>query len=136
MKVAVCLTTFNRIDLYDPHAPPTIFMGFHFVGIEVGCMLYSSQLPVAALYTRMSNTRDQQVIIRYLHKLLADPDSVIAASSWSDDRAPAWKHSQELGKRARYTLTRILRPLGFGYGIRRARTISTQFFIAKVRSCR
>ena len=79
---------------------------------------------------------DQQVIIRYLHKLLADPDSVIAASSWSDDRAPAWKHSQELGKRARYTLTRILRPLGFGYGIRRARTISTQFFIAKVRSCR
>lgn len=32
-------------------------MGFHFVGIEIGCMLYSMQLPVAALYTRMSNTR-------------------------------------------------------------------------------
>jgi KDO2-lipid IV(A) lauroyltransferase len=47
----------SRIDLHDPHASPTIFMGFHFVGIEVGCMLYSSQLPVAALYTRMSNTR-------------------------------------------------------------------------------
>ena len=47
----------SRIDLHDPHAPPTIFMGFHFVGIEVGCMLYSSRLPVAALYTRMSNTR-------------------------------------------------------------------------------
>ncbi|MFJ1209800.1 lipid A biosynthesis lauroyl acyltransferase [Burkholderia pyrrocinia] len=47
----------SRIDLHDPDAPPTIFMGFHFVGIEVGCMLYSSTLPVAALYTRMSNRR-------------------------------------------------------------------------------
>ncbi|EEA02157.1 hypothetical protein BH160DRAFT_2495 [Burkholderia sp. H160] len=75
---------------------------------------------------------DQQVIIRYLHKLRAVPDSVIAASSWSDDRAPAWKRSQELSKRARYALSRILRPLGFGYGIRQTKTISTQFFIAKV----
>jgi KDO2-lipid IV(A) lauroyltransferase len=47
----------SKLDLEDPNAPPTIFMGFHFVGIEVGCMLYSMQLPVAALYTRMSNTR-------------------------------------------------------------------------------
>ncbi|MGN6808302.1 MAG: lipid A biosynthesis lauroyl acyltransferase [Trinickia sp.] len=47
----------SKLDLEDPDAPPTIFMGFHFVGIEVGCMLYSMQLPVAALYTRMSNTR-------------------------------------------------------------------------------
>jgi len=47
----------SHIDLHDPNAPPTIFMGFHFVGIEVGCMLYSSSLPVAALYTRMSNRR-------------------------------------------------------------------------------
>ncbi|WP_133646060.1 lipid A biosynthesis lauroyl acyltransferase [Paraburkholderia flava] len=47
----------SKLDLDDTNAPPTIFMGFHFVGIEVGCMLYSTQLPVAALYTRMSNTR-------------------------------------------------------------------------------
>lgn len=47
----------SKIDLDDKDAPPTIFMGFHFVGIEIGCMLYSMQLPVAALYTRMSNTR-------------------------------------------------------------------------------
>jgi len=45
----------SRIDLHDPHAPPTIFIGFHFVGIEMGCMLYSTRLPVAALYTRMSD---------------------------------------------------------------------------------
>ncbi|MGH8780200.1 lipid A biosynthesis lauroyl acyltransferase [Paraburkholderia sp.] len=47
----------SKLDLEDTNAPPTIFMGFHFVGIEVGCMLYSTQLPVASLYTRMSNTR-------------------------------------------------------------------------------
>ena len=46
----------SKIDLDDDTAPPTIFMGFHFVGIEVGCMLYSTHLPVASLYTRMSNT--------------------------------------------------------------------------------
>lgn len=45
----------SEIDLDDADAPPTIFMGFHFVGIEVGCMLYSIHLPIAALYTRMSN---------------------------------------------------------------------------------
>jgi Kdo2-lipid IVA lauroyltransferase/acyltransferase len=45
----------SDIDLDDKDAPPTIFMGFHFVGIEVGCMLYSIRLPIAALYTRMSN---------------------------------------------------------------------------------
>jgi len=47
----------SAIDRGSPDALPTIFMGFHFVGIEVGCMLYSSRLPVAALYARMSNAR-------------------------------------------------------------------------------
>ncbi|MGI4857496.1 MAG: lipid A biosynthesis lauroyl acyltransferase [Janthinobacterium lividum] len=45
----------SRIDLDEVSAPPTIFMGFHFVGIEVGCMLYSLKAPVASLYTRMKN---------------------------------------------------------------------------------
>ncbi|WP_206950594.1 lipid A biosynthesis lauroyl acyltransferase [Trinickia acidisoli] len=47
----------SAIDLEDKNPPPTIFMGFHFVGIEIGCMLYSLKLPVAALYTHMSNKR-------------------------------------------------------------------------------
>lgn len=47
----------SAIDLEDRNAPPTIFMGFHFVGIEVGCMRYSQKMPVASLYTHMSNTR-------------------------------------------------------------------------------
>jgi KDO2-lipid IV(A) lauroyltransferase len=46
----------SAIDLEDKNAPPTIFMGFHFVGIEVGCLLYSLKMPAASLYTRMSNT--------------------------------------------------------------------------------
>jgi KDO2-lipid IV(A) lauroyltransferase len=47
----------SHIDLADPHAPPTIFMGFHFVGIEAGCMLYSMSHPITALYTHMSDRR-------------------------------------------------------------------------------
>ena len=47
----------SAIDLEDRNAPPTIFMGFHFVSIEIGCMLYSLKMPAASLYTHMSNTR-------------------------------------------------------------------------------
>lgn len=47
----------SRIDLEEKHAVPTIFLGFHFVSVEVGCILYSTQLPAASLYTRMSNAR-------------------------------------------------------------------------------
>jgi KDO2-lipid IV(A) lauroyltransferase len=47
----------SKIDLEVTDAPPTIFLGFHFVSIEVGCILYSTRLPAASLYTRMSNLR-------------------------------------------------------------------------------
>jgi KDO2-lipid IV(A) lauroyltransferase len=47
----------SAIDLEDRNAPPTIFMGFHFVGIEIGCILYSLKMPAASLYTPMSNAR-------------------------------------------------------------------------------
>jgi KDO2-lipid IV(A) lauroyltransferase len=47
----------SRIDLYEKDPPPTIFMGFHFVAIEVGCMLYSMKLPITALYTPMSSQK-------------------------------------------------------------------------------
>lgn len=47
----------SAIDLEDSNAPPTIFMGFHFVGVEVGCLLYSLTMPAASLYTHMSNKR-------------------------------------------------------------------------------
>jgi KDO2-lipid IV(A) lauroyltransferase len=47
----------SAIDLEDKNAPPTIFLGFHFVAIETGCLFYSMKMPAASLYTRMSNTR-------------------------------------------------------------------------------
>ncbi|GAB3625328.1 lipid A biosynthesis lauroyl acyltransferase [Pandoraea terrae] len=47
----------SHIDLAADASVPTIFMGFHFVAIEVGCMQYSAGAPVASLYTRMSSQR-------------------------------------------------------------------------------
>ena len=45
----------SAIDLSDMQSHATIFVGFHFVGIEAGCMMYSTRHPVASLYTPMSN---------------------------------------------------------------------------------
>ncbi|MBN4667399.1 lipid A biosynthesis lauroyl acyltransferase [Pandoraea nosoerga] len=47
----------SAIDLLDPDLPPTIFLGFHFVGIEAGSIFlnYSLHRPCASLYTPMSN---------------------------------------------------------------------------------
>ena len=51
----------SKIDLQDKDAPPTIFMGFHFVGIEAGCMLYSMTYPIAELYMHMSSQRIEKL---------------------------------------------------------------------------
>ncbi len=45
----------SAIDLAETATQPTIFVGFHFVGIEAGCMMYSTRHPIASLYTPMSN---------------------------------------------------------------------------------
>ncbi len=46
----------SEIDLSSCSRTPTIFLGFHFVGIEAGCMFYAmAGNPVTSLYTRMSN---------------------------------------------------------------------------------
>ncbi|WP_455287186.1 lipid A biosynthesis lauroyl acyltransferase [Cupriavidus necator] len=51
----------TRIDLASCAEHPTIFMGFHFVGIEAGCMFYSMRHPVASLYTRMSSPMLEEI---------------------------------------------------------------------------
>jgi KDO2-lipid IV(A) lauroyltransferase len=51
----------TRIDLASCAQTPTIFMGFHFVGIEAGCMFYSMHHPVASLYTKMSNPMLEEI---------------------------------------------------------------------------
>lgn len=47
----------SEIDLLAPEMPPTILMGFHFVGIEAGSVFINHALrrPCASLYTPMSN---------------------------------------------------------------------------------
>src|SRR5260363_479285 len=48
----------SAIDLTNPSLPPTIFLGFHFVGIETGSLfsiIYCSA--AAALYTSLSRIR-------------------------------------------------------------------------------
>lgn len=45
----------SEIDLSSCTSTPTIFLGFHFVAIEAGCMFYSMDNAVTSLYTRMSN---------------------------------------------------------------------------------
>jgi KDO2-lipid IV(A) lauroyltransferase len=62
----------SRIDLDDENAQPTIFMGFHFVAIEVGCMLYSMKLPITALYTPMSSKRLNTLAIEQRGRFGAD----------------------------------------------------------------
>jgi hypothetical protein len=74
---------------------------------------------------------DQNVIRRYIEKLAEDPAAVIAASSWSTDCVPAWKRSPLVGRRLRAGLATVIRPLGFRYGVRETKSLSTQFFIAK-----
>ena len=62
----------SRIDLDEENAPPTIFMGFHFVAIEVGCMLYSMKLPITALYTPMSSKRLNTLAVEQRGRFGAD----------------------------------------------------------------
>ncbi len=53
----------SAIDLADLNSPPTIFLGFHFVGIEAGSLLlnYSLKRRCGSLYQPMSNPKIDQV---------------------------------------------------------------------------
>lgn len=56
-KLEKLVTIETKIDLKDPNLPPTIFLGFHFVGIEAGAIFlnYSLQRHCGALYSPLSN---------------------------------------------------------------------------------
>lgn len=51
----------SAIELADAYDQPTIFLGFHFAGIEAGCMYYSIHHAVASLYTPMSNQAAEEI---------------------------------------------------------------------------
>lgn len=55
-RTLTALTEMNSaIELADRYDQPTIFLGFHFAGIEAGSMAYSIRHPVASLYSPMSD---------------------------------------------------------------------------------
>lgn len=54
----------SAIDLSEADPPPTIYMGFHFVAIEAGSMMYSLTNPIASLYTPMSSQLVDQLAKR------------------------------------------------------------------------
>ena len=53
----------SEIDLTDPNLPPTLFLGFHFVGIEAGSIFlnYSLKRACGSLYQPMSNQQLEAV---------------------------------------------------------------------------
>src|SRR5258706_8249292 len=59
----------SAIDLAGMHEKPTIFVGFHFVGIEAGCMMYSTLHSVASLYTPMSDVLIDALSLRQRARL-------------------------------------------------------------------
>ncbi len=53
----------SEIDLLDPDMPPTILLGYHFVGIEAGSIFINHALrrPCGALYQPLSNPKINQI---------------------------------------------------------------------------
>jgi KDO2-lipid IV(A) lauroyltransferase len=56
-KLVKLIEVDSEIDLLDPDMPPTILLGYHFVGIEAGSIFinYSLQRICGSLYTPLSN---------------------------------------------------------------------------------
>ncbi|BBE08235.1 lipid A biosynthesis lauroyl acyltransferase [Mycoavidus cysteinexigens] len=71
----------SEIDLSDPNLPPTILLGFHFVGIEAGSISlnYALKRSCGALYQPMSNLKiDQaakQARARFNAQMISRPES-------------------------------------------------------------
>ncbi|TAL76265.1 MAG: lipid A biosynthesis lauroyl acyltransferase [Burkholderiaceae bacterium] len=53
----------SAIELADVYDQPTIFLGFHFAGIEAGCMYYSIHHAVASIYSPMSNKATDDIAL-------------------------------------------------------------------------
>ncbi len=63
-KVSRLVTIESAIELADSYDQPTIFLAFHFAGIEAGCVSYSTRHPVASVYTPMSSEMTNQIALQ------------------------------------------------------------------------
>jgi KDO2-lipid IV(A) lauroyltransferase len=84
----------SAIDLTDPNLPPTLFLGFHFVGIEAGSIFlnYSLRRQCGSLYQPMSNPELEAVAkaarARFGADMASRADSARVVLRWLRDRKP------------------------------------------------
>jgi KDO2-lipid IV(A) lauroyltransferase len=84
----------SAIDLTDPDLPPTLFLGFHFVGIEAGSIFlnYSLKRQCGSLYQPMSNLELEEVAKAARGRFGADmasrADSARVVLRWLRERKP------------------------------------------------
>ena len=84
----------SAIDLTDPDLPPTLFLGFHFVGIEAGSIFlnYSLKRHCGSLYQPMSNPELEEVAkaarARFGADMASRADSARIVLRWLRERKP------------------------------------------------
>ena len=84
----------SAIDLTDPDLPPTLFLGFHFVGIEAGSIFlnYSLKRQCGSLYQPMSNPELEEIAkaarARFGADMASRADSARIVLRWLRDRKP------------------------------------------------
>jgi len=84
----------SAIDLDDPDLPPTLFLGFHFVGIEAGSIFlnYSLHRTCGSLYQPMSNPEFEAIAKaargRFGAEMASRADSARIVLRWLRDRKP------------------------------------------------
>ncbi|MFM0722321.1 lipid A biosynthesis lauroyl acyltransferase [Paraburkholderia strydomiana] len=84
----------SAIDLTDPNLPPTLFLGFHFVGIEAGSIFlnYSLKRQCGSLYQPLSNPELEEVAkaarARFGADMASRADSARIVLRWLRDRKP------------------------------------------------
>ena len=74
---------------------------------------------------------DQRVIQRYVTLLDRHPGAFLAASTWSTDQRVQWRRLRLPFAMAKLGVAGVLNALGNDFGVKRKRTLSSQFFIAR-----
>src|SRR5580698_9843185 len=84
----------SEVDLTDPDMPPTLLLGFHFVGIEAGSIFinYALKRQCGALYQPMSNPELDAIAKhargRFGSDMASRADSARIVLRWLRDRKP------------------------------------------------
>lgn len=84
----------SEIDLTDPDMPPTILLGYHFVGIEAGSIFINHCLdrPCGALYQPIANPKINQIAIeargRFNAEMVSRADSARVVLRMLRERKP------------------------------------------------